>query len=268
MNEVPDHYEVLQVSPNADREIIEAAYRRLARRYDPVRDSTAASAERLKAVEAAFRVLKDPISRAEFDTARVEDLRPEGKSRYEPAGQERLPRAARRRQERVRSRPSTRPLLSQRDLAIVGALAVVAIAVGLAAFLLAGRGGGGEGSAADRQAIETLAKRSIEVLPQGQWPSLYASFTPDFQKRCAEPDFIKAGATGAEELGENLPLLAFVRLDTVSIGSDSASAVIVGQLTGQSEYSVQGAFQKVGGEWRIAPAPNTNGCEAFERLSG
>lgn len=61
------HYDTLQVSERADREIIEAAYRRLARmRHPDVNKSPAAHAE-MSAINAAYDVLKDPAKRARYD---------------------------------------------------------------------------------------------------------------------------------------------------------------------------------------------------------
>lgn len=123
-------------------------------------------------------------------------------------------------------------------------------------------------AASDEQAIQRLARRSIEVLPAGQWPSLYDSFTSEFRQRCPREQFDQAGVDSAAELGEDLRLLRFNRLESVTIEGSSAQAVIVGELAGLLEYQVQAAFQKEDGDWKIAPAPNTEGCAAFVRLGG
>ena len=47
------------------------------------------------------------------------------------------------------------------------------------------------------------------------------------------------------------------------MNGSSAQAVIVGELAGQGEYQIQAAFQKVDGTWKIAPLPDTQGCQAF-----
>lgn len=120
----------------------------------------------------------------------------------------------------------------------------------------------------DDRAIQELARRSIEVLPEGQWPSLYDSFTADFQQRCPRDEFVQGGVDASQNLGSDLSLLRFKRLESVNITADSATAVVVGELQGQSEYSVQASFRKLDGAWRIAPADNTSGCLAFQRLSG
>lgn len=61
-----DHYEVLQVSRNADRETVERVYRLLAKRYHP--DNAASGDEfRFRQVREAYDVLSDPERRAQFD---------------------------------------------------------------------------------------------------------------------------------------------------------------------------------------------------------
>jgi len=66
---LPDHYAVLQVVPEADPEVIQAAYRRLAQKYHP---DTAGpeSVERMSAINAAWEVLGDPELRAAYDRQR------------------------------------------------------------------------------------------------------------------------------------------------------------------------------------------------------
>jgi hypothetical protein len=69
MPEVADLYEVLQVSPNAEPEVIEAAYRRLARKYHPDVAHTPEAADRMRQIARAYRVLSDPDRRAAYDPA-------------------------------------------------------------------------------------------------------------------------------------------------------------------------------------------------------
>jgi curved DNA-binding protein CbpA len=78
---LPDHgdlYRVLQVDPSADPEVIEAAYKRLARKYHPDHNSADARAEELmKRINEAFRVLGKPDLRADYDSrtgARLPEL--------------------------------------------------------------------------------------------------------------------------------------------------------------------------------------------------
>lgn len=73
---IQDHYEILQVSPDADNETIDAAYARLREEYDPAKLSGAAAElaelaqQRLMAIEAAHTALSDPDRRAAYDATR------------------------------------------------------------------------------------------------------------------------------------------------------------------------------------------------------
>ena len=64
---MPDWYEILQVSPNAEPEVIRAAYRVLARKHHP---DHGGSRQRMIDVNNAFEVLSDPVRRAEYDADR------------------------------------------------------------------------------------------------------------------------------------------------------------------------------------------------------
>jgi hypothetical protein len=175
-------------------------------------------------------------------------------------------------------------MFGRREVIGVGVLAAGVVAVIGALALFSGGGDGDEDGGesavasstpapavfspvtADDLAIEALARRSIEVLPAGQWPALYADFTPEFQARCPQEQFDAGGEANATELGTNLQLLGYRRLEDTTVGADSADAVIVGELRGQSEYRIKAAFQRVDGTWMIAPAADTSGCQAFIRL--
>jgi hypothetical protein len=160
---------------------------------------------------------------------------------------------------------------------VVAVLAVgLAVTVGaLALFTSGGDDSGDDDTAAavfspttpDDFAIEALARRSIEVLPAGQWPSLYDDFTPEFQARCPRAEFEAGGQQNATDLGAQLQLLGYKRLEDVVYTGDAATAVIVGELRGQSEYAVSSAFQRVEGVWKLSPVEGTEGCAAFNRLS-
>lgn len=67
-NTPTDHYEVLQVSPSASPEVIEAAYRGLMRKYGE--DPDPAVRELRQHVEAAFAVLSNEQLRAAYDAQR------------------------------------------------------------------------------------------------------------------------------------------------------------------------------------------------------
>jgi len=61
-----DHYEVLQLSPNATAETVERVYRFLAKRYHPDNQDTG-DVEQFSAIHTAYELLSNPISRASYD---------------------------------------------------------------------------------------------------------------------------------------------------------------------------------------------------------
>lgn len=62
------HYDTLKVSRDAPIEVIQAAYRSLARKYHPDRNRHTPDGEALmKSINAAYEVLSDPSKRAEHD---------------------------------------------------------------------------------------------------------------------------------------------------------------------------------------------------------
>ena len=67
----PDAYKVLQVDPEAEDEVIVAAYRRLARKYHPDVAPDAESAARMTAINAAWEAIGDPARRAAYDRTRA-----------------------------------------------------------------------------------------------------------------------------------------------------------------------------------------------------
>ncbi|MCL0075456.1 DnaJ domain-containing protein [Dehalococcoidia bacterium] len=66
----PDYYAVLQVHPQADREVIGAAYRRLAAKYHPDVNPSPDAADKMKQLNEAYEVLSDPARRAAYDRSR------------------------------------------------------------------------------------------------------------------------------------------------------------------------------------------------------
>ena len=78
MTQTPnDPYKVLQVDPDAEPEVIRAAYRALALKYHP--DLSTGSDERMAAINEAWLRLRDTDSRARHDQGR-------GGTRPDPAG--------------------------------------------------------------------------------------------------------------------------------------------------------------------------------------
>jgi tetratricopeptide (TPR) repeat protein len=72
-----DFYEILQVHPNADQEMIETAYRRLLERYDAKRLEGAAdeliemARQKRQLIEQAYQTLHDPKRRKAYDAAQA-----------------------------------------------------------------------------------------------------------------------------------------------------------------------------------------------------
>jgi curved DNA-binding protein CbpA len=77
-----DPYEILQVHPTAEHEVVKAAYRTLARRYHPDMSSSEESRRRMVAINRAWEVLGDPARRAELD--RLRGIRAAGPSSSTP----------------------------------------------------------------------------------------------------------------------------------------------------------------------------------------
>lgn len=61
-----DYYEILQVNPGADQEMIERVFRLLAKRYHPDNKHTGDDAK-FRILAEAYRVLSDPDKRAAYD---------------------------------------------------------------------------------------------------------------------------------------------------------------------------------------------------------
>jgi curved DNA-binding protein CbpA len=70
MPEPIDAYKVLQVDSEAEDEVIQAAYRRLARKYHPDMGGGPEAASRMLAINAAWELIGEPGARAAYDLAR------------------------------------------------------------------------------------------------------------------------------------------------------------------------------------------------------
>jgi curved DNA-binding protein CbpA len=62
-----DPYQILQVLPSAEQEVLAAAYRALALKYHPDRDSTARAAQRMRQLNEAWAMVRDEPARARYD---------------------------------------------------------------------------------------------------------------------------------------------------------------------------------------------------------
>ncbi len=61
------YYQILQVDPDADTEIISVVYRRLAQRYHPDRDPSPVARTKMLELNQAWEALQDPSRRAAYD---------------------------------------------------------------------------------------------------------------------------------------------------------------------------------------------------------
>lgn len=108
-----DYYAILQVDPQAEPEVVEAAYRRLSRKYHPDISAEPDAGRRMRELNEAYQVLSDPARRAAYDRRRP--LGP-------PAG------------------PATRPLSAQdvfgRVLPYVGLAILAVLAIRLLPLIL------------------------------------------------------------------------------------------------------------------------------------
>ena len=71
-----DAYKTLQVDSEADPEVIQAAYRRLAQKFHPDVAPGPEAAARMAAINRAWAVLRDPASRAAYDRERATPVVP------------------------------------------------------------------------------------------------------------------------------------------------------------------------------------------------
>lgn len=76
-----DPYKTLQVDPEADLEVIQAAYRRLAQKFHPDVAPGPEAATRMIAINAAWEVLGEPASRAAYDRWRSAASTPPSQTR-------------------------------------------------------------------------------------------------------------------------------------------------------------------------------------------
>jgi curved DNA-binding protein CbpA len=67
MSQGKNYYQILQVDPSAEPEIITAAYKRLSIKYHPDTNQSNDATRRMQEINEAYQVLKDPASRAHYD---------------------------------------------------------------------------------------------------------------------------------------------------------------------------------------------------------
>jgi curved DNA-binding protein CbpA len=65
-----DPYQILQVAPSAEQEVLHAAFRALAMKYHPDRDPSARAARRMMELNQAYATVREPELRAQLDKSR------------------------------------------------------------------------------------------------------------------------------------------------------------------------------------------------------
>lgn len=68
--EIPDYYELLEISPQATQETIHRVYRYMAARYHPDIEGTG-NLEKFTQLTSAYKVLSDPNARSEYNAQRA-----------------------------------------------------------------------------------------------------------------------------------------------------------------------------------------------------
>lgn len=82
----PDLYQVLQVDPAADPQVVDTAFRRLARKYHPDFNSSPDATRAMQQLTAAYDVLRDPGRRAAYDRDLAARRRPKPPARRQSRG--------------------------------------------------------------------------------------------------------------------------------------------------------------------------------------
>ena len=103
VNEI-DHYRTLEVDPEADPDVIEAAYRALSRKLHPEQDPSGTHRVRQTELDHAFAILSNSVQRRAYDTRRAEGYVPVGPGSGQPDAVTRL--AAGALSERVQAGPN------------------------------------------------------------------------------------------------------------------------------------------------------------------
>ena len=64
-----DYYQILQVQPTAESEVIKAAFDRLARKYHPDVNNKISAVQKMQELNEAFEILGTPVKRSSYDLA-------------------------------------------------------------------------------------------------------------------------------------------------------------------------------------------------------
>ena len=110
MDSDQDLYQILQIDPAAEQEVVQAAFKRLALKYHPDKNPSPDANRRMQELNDAYDVISDPVQRAAYDRERQEKLtaqrQAEEEARYRAEAQRRTEASQlRREQKRHDGRP-------------------------------------------------------------------------------------------------------------------------------------------------------------------
>jgi DnaJ-domain-containing protein 1 len=136
-HEFVDLYELLEVSPHASVDVIQAAYRILARNYHPDVNASAEAGVRIRQLNAAYSVLSNAQDRARYDLECARVRRNERITQVKPGGVMTAVSGFERSGVLATRRTLARPAPLERTAILSGQAVVGLILVGaMAAFLL------------------------------------------------------------------------------------------------------------------------------------
>jgi curved DNA-binding protein CbpA len=78
-----NYYQILQVDPSAEPEVINAAYKRLSIKYHPDTNRSDNANQRMQEINEAYQVLKDPTRRAHYDLNYIRNTHQKGGNGHE-----------------------------------------------------------------------------------------------------------------------------------------------------------------------------------------
>ena len=158
-----DYYDILQVSPTAEPEVIDAAYRRLVPRYHPDVYTGGDATERLRELNEAHGVLSDPAKRALYDRVRYYAT---GKGR--PPKSEVLgpaPKAQQPEHTETARVPPTRRIARRPMLVGAGLLGLTVLAAGIGIGIGVAMGPAGEGDDTSSRGVTIPPSRLATPTP-------------------------------------------------------------------------------------------------------
>ncbi len=103
-----DLYQILQIDPAAEQEVVQAAFKRLALKYHPDKNPSLDANHRMQELNDAYAVISDPVQRAAYDRERREKLtaqrQAEAEARYRAEAERRAEASQLRREQEAANR--------------------------------------------------------------------------------------------------------------------------------------------------------------------